>query len=45
MMDDLRSHPDPKATKAVIETIAESAERDFQDDMMEELFSTKGKKS
>jgi hypothetical protein len=40
MMADLGSHPDPAATKAALAKTEESAERDFQKDVMEELFPT-----
>jgi TraY domain len=41
MMSDLRTNPDPAATKAVIAEIDESAEREFQAEIMEELFPGK----
>jgi hypothetical protein len=46
MINDLGSHPNPKASKAAFEVMEESTERDFQDDNpMEEILSTQGKKS
>jgi TraY domain len=44
MLGDLRSHPDPAATKAALATMEESAERYVQAEVMEEIFPTEGRK-
>ena len=41
MITDLRSHPNPAATKAAFDKMEEAAERDHQKRMMEELFPAK----
>jgi hypothetical protein len=45
MTADLASHPNPAATKIAIAKMEEGAERDFQKNVMTELFPTKGSES
>jgi hypothetical protein len=44
MITDLRSHPNPAATKAAFQKMEQATERDHQQRMMEKLFSTKQSK-
>jgi hypothetical protein len=41
MRTDLTSHPNPAATKAAIAKMEEGAERDFQEQIMPQLFTAK----
>jgi hypothetical protein len=44
LMYDVRSHPDPKATRAALEPIEESKEQ-YMHEFVDDLFPPKGKKS